>query len=411
MSWKEVKLGELYTAYNGLSKSKKFFGTGDPFLTFSTVFNNYFLPRKLTEYVQSTIQEQQNYSICRGDVFITRTSEKSDELGLSCVALKDYPKATYNGFTKRLRPINPDCVVPEYIGYYMRMPAFRQEFQAFSTMTTRASLRNDDLLGLTVLLPNIKTQERIAGILRHYDFLIENNQKQIKLLEEAAQRLYKEWFIDLRFPGHENVEIVDGVPEGWNIRPFKEVFSYVRGKSYKSSELSESEGVLLVNLKNINAFGGYKRNAEKRYLGTYKADQGLDAGDIVMGVTDMTQERRLVGHVAIVPDLGENMTLSMDLIKLIPKSVTRGYLYSAMRFGRYSEQISPFANGVNVLHLKPESIMNMIMVVPSRDILERYENIFESYREKIELLEKQSNYLTEARNRLLPKLMSGEIEV
>ena len=260
-------------------------------------------------------------------------------------------------------------------------------------------------------MPSIDIQNKIVDILSAYDDLIENNQKQIKLLEEAAQRLYKEWFIDLRFPGHENVEIVDGIPEGWNIRPFNEVFSYVRGKSYKSSELSESEGVLLVNLKNINAFGGYKRNAEKRYIGTYKADQRLDAGDIVMGVTDMTQERRLVGHVAIVPNLGENMIFSMDLIKLIPKAVTGSYLYSAMRFGRYSEQISPFANGVNVLHLKPEAIMNMIMVVPSKDVLERYENIFESYRKKIELLEKLSNYLTEARNRLLPKLMSGEIEV
>ena len=260
-------------------------------------------------------------------------------------------------------------------------------------------------------MPSIDIQNKIVDILSTYDDLIENNQKQIKLLEEAVQRLYKEWFIDLQFPGHENVEIVDGVPEGWNIRPFNEVFSYVRGKSYKSSELSESEGVLLVNLKNINAFGGYKRNAEKRYIGTYKADQRLDAGDIVMGVTDMTQERRLVGHVAIVPDLGENMTFSMDLIKLIPKSVTGSYLYSAMRFGRYSEQISPFANGVNVLHLKPEAIMNMIMVVPSKEVLERYENIFESYRKKIELLEKLSNYLTEARDRLLPKLMSGEIEV
>lgn len=260
-------------------------------------------------------------------------------------------------------------------------------------------------------MPSIDIQNKIVDILSAYDDLIENNQKQIKLLEEAAQRLYKEWFIDLRFPGHENVEIVDGIPEGWNIRPFNEVFSYVRGKSYKSSELSESEGVLLVNLKNINAFGGYKRNAEKRYIGTYKADQRLDAGDIVMGVTDMTQERRLVGHVAIVPNLGENMIFSMDLIKLIPKAVTGSYLYSAMRFGRYSEQISPFANGVNVLHLKPEAIMNMIMVVPSKDVLERYENIFESYRKKIELLEKLSNYLTEARDRLLPKLMSGEIEV
>ena len=298
---------------------------------------------------------------------------------------------------------------PLFYYYYFKSPL--SPVSTIVSQCAQAGIRGSDLSNLEVICPSRDIQDKIVDILSAYDDLIENNQKQIKLLEEATQRLYKEWFIDLRFPGHENVGIVDGVPEGWNIRPFNEVFSYVRGKSYKSSELSESEGVLLVNLKNINAFGGYKRNAEKRYLGTYKADQSLDAGDIVMGVTDMTQERRLVGHVAIVPDLGENMTFSMDLIKLIPKSVTRGYLYSAMRFGRYSEQISPFANGVNVLHLKPEAIMNMIMVVPSRDVLERYENLFESYRRKIELLEKQSNYLTEARDRLLPKLMSGEIEV
>ena len=299
----------------------------------------------------------------------------------------------------------------KYLYYWFQSYEGYQKVDAIAKGTAQKAVPITTLKQLELYAPIIDLQNKIVDILSTYDDLIENNQKQIKLLEEAAQRLYKEWFIDLRFPGHENVETVDGVPEGWNIRQFNEVFSYVRGKSYKSSELSESEGVLLVNLKNINAFGGYKRNAEKRYIGTYKADQRLDAGDIVMGVTDMTQERRLVGHVAIVPDLGENMTFSMDLIKLIPKSVTRSYLYSAMRFGRYSEQISPFANGVNVLHLKPEAIMNMIMVVPSKEVLERYENIFESYRKKIELLEKLSNYLTEARDRLLPKLMSGEIEV
>lgn len=303
-------------------------------------------------------------------------------------------------------------ILPEYLAYYMNGPIFDANIQAVRGGVAQGFMSLAKLGSIIIKYPeDINYQKKIVDILSTYDNLIENNQKQIKLLEEAAQRLYKEWFIDLRFPGHENVEIVDGIPEGWNIRPFNEVFSYVRGKSYKSSELSESEGVLLVNLKNINAFGGYKRNAEKRYIGTYKADQRLDAGDIVMGVTDMTQERRLVGHVAIVPDLGENMTFSMDLIKLIPKAVTGSYLYSAMRFGRYSEQISPFANGVNVLHLKPEAIMNMIMVVPSKDVLEQYENIFESYRKKIELLEKLSNYLTEARDRLLPKLMSMEIEV
>lgn len=215
MKWEKVKLGELYEVHNGLSKAGKFFGEGYPFLTFSTVFNNYFIPKQITDLVQSTEKEQESYSIRRGDVFVTRTSETSDELGMSCVALKDYPMATYNGFTKRMRPIT-NRVFPEYIGYYMRLPSFRGEFRAFSTMTTRASLRNEDLLGLEVKLPSIEIQKQIADILSAYDDLIENNQKQIKLLEEAAQRLYKEWFVDLRFPGHENTEIVDGVPEGWS---------------------------------------------------------------------------------------------------------------------------------------------------------------------------------------------------
>jgi len=193
-----VKLGDLYEVHNGLSKGGKFFGSGYPILTFSTVFNNYFIPEEITDYVQSTDKEQENYSICRGDVFVTRTSETSDELGMSCVALKDYPRATYNGFTKRLRPIT-DRVLPEYIGYYMRMPSFRGEFQAFSTMTTGASLKNEDLWGLKVALSAMETQKKIADILSAYDNLIENNQKQIKLLEEAAQRLYKEWFVDLHF--------------------------------------------------------------------------------------------------------------------------------------------------------------------------------------------------------------------
>ena len=194
--WKKVKLGELYEVHNGLSKGRQFFGTGFPFLTFSNVFNNWFLPKQLDSLVQTTDKEREACSIKAGDVFITRTSETMDELGMSSVALKDYPNATYNGFTKRLRPIT-DRVNPRYIGYYLRTPKFRGQFMAFSTMTTRASLANNDLLNMEVELPPMETQLRIASILSRYDSLIENYQKQIKLLEEAAQRLYKEWFLYL----------------------------------------------------------------------------------------------------------------------------------------------------------------------------------------------------------------------
>ena len=177
-NYKIITLGELYDVHNGMSKSGKYFGRGFPFLSFSTVFNNFFLPDELFDYVQSTDFERQNFSIRRGDVFVTRTSETSDELGMSCVALKDYPDATYNGFTKRMRPTT-DQVLPEFIGYYMRMPSFRNEFKAFSSMTTRASLKNEDLLSLSIRLPSFDQQKRIASFLRCYDYLIENNQRQI----------------------------------------------------------------------------------------------------------------------------------------------------------------------------------------------------------------------------------------
>ena len=147
--WKEYKLGEIYTVHNGLSKGGKFFGSGYPFLSFSTVFRNYFLPKDLSNLVQSTEKEQANFDIKKGDVFITRTSESADELGMSSVALRDYPLATYNGFTKRLRPKSEVEIEPKYIGYYLRSPKFRNNFYRLtSSMSTRASLSNADLLNM-----------------------------------------------------------------------------------------------------------------------------------------------------------------------------------------------------------------------------------------------------------------------
>jgi type I restriction enzyme S subunit len=267
------------------------------------------------------------------------------------------------------------------------------------------------LRALPVPVAPEKYMQRVIDILSAYDDLIENNQKQIKLLEEAAQRLYKEWFVDLRFPGHENVKIVDGVPEGWMFRPFSEVFEYVRGKSYTSKELSDVDGVLMVNLKNIRAFGGYNRNAEKRFTGQFKDNQTLTAGEVVMGVTDMTQERRLVGHVALVPDMDEPMTFSMDLIKIVPKLTDNLFIYSAFYYGGLSKQISPLANGVNVLHLKPEAMMGIEMLIPNTTIASLYRQQISPIMAQIELLQKQCDFAAEARDRLLPKLMSGELEV
>lgn len=259
--------------------------------------------------------------------------------------------------------------------------------------------------------PCLDTQKRIASALSAYDELIENNRKQIKLLEEAAQRLYKEWFVDLKFPGHETTPIVNGLPEGWRRESLLAQIDYVRGRSYRSEDLRGAGTPKLINLSNIASYGGWNAGAEKSYSGTYKENQVVAAGDIVMAVTDMTKERRLVGHVARVPKDAAGNIISMDLIKIVPQAVEPNYLYAYLRFSGIAEMIAMLANGTNVAHLKPESLIRAELLVPSRGVQLAYGSYVQAMFDGIENAEQQIASAREARDRLLPKLMSGEIEV
>ncbi len=400
--WKKVKLGELYEVHNGLSKGRQFFGSGYPFLTFSNVFNNWFLPEELESLVQSSEKERQTCSIKKGDVFITRTSETMDELGMSSVALKDYPNATYNGFTKRLRPLT-DEVIPEYIGYYLRSPKFRGKFMAFSTMTTRASLANDDLLSMEVDIPEKAIQQRIATILSRYDSLIENYQKQIKLLEESAQRLYKEWFIDLRFPGYENTKIVDGVPEGWEKKKIKDLVDLKSGYAFKSSAFVEKGKYKIVTIKNVK--DGVFDGDNVSYLNSVPEKMPshciLQTGDILLSLTGN------VGRICMV--VGDNYLLNQRVAKL--ESKFPAFTYCLFRHYDTFVAINNLANGAAQQNVSPIRIGEMDMLVANDKIMHHFEKAAENIRTNILNLFSQIRHLTEARDRLLPKLMSGEIEV
>ncbi|MFO4687589.1 restriction endonuclease subunit S [Vibrio cholerae] len=194
--WKTARLLDQYEVRSGLSKPAKDFGTGYPFLTFKDVFYNYFTPEVLGDLVESTDKERDGCSVKRGDVFLTRTSETMNELGMSCVALKDYEGATFNGFCKRLRP-NEQCeLVPEYVGYYLRSPKFRQAMVAFSTMSTRASLNNEMIGRLEISYPPKEAQRHIAHVLKTLDNKITLNRQINQTLEQMAQALFKSWFVD-----------------------------------------------------------------------------------------------------------------------------------------------------------------------------------------------------------------------
>lgn len=405
MSMEKVTLGELYTVHNGLSKGRKFFGSGYPFLSFSTVFNNYFIPNELVDLVQSDEKEQNIYSISRGDVFVTRTSETSDELGMSCVALKDYPRATYNGFTKRMRPIATDLVHPEYIGYYMRMPSFRGEFQAFSTMTTRASLRNEDLLSLTILLPPMEQQIKIAEVLQTYDKLIENNQKQIKLLEEAAQRLYKEWFVDLRFPGYEDVKVVDGVPEGWRYKRVEEFGEVITGKTPLTSKTEYYGGnIPFVTIPDMhgNVFPLVTEKTLTKVGADTQKNKYLPVNSVIVSC---------IATVGLVNIAVEACQTNQQINSVILQNDNELYFFyeSMKRIKALLDGVG--SNGATMTNVNKTKFSNIKVLYPVEDLIKRYNELCKPIFDKILALSKSIIKAEQARDRLLPKLMNGEFEV
>lgn len=405
--WKKVKLGEICGRVTS---------GGTPKANVSSYYNPPTIPWLKTKEVNyCRITETENYiseeglknssaKIISPNSVIIAMYGQGDTAGR--VAINKIPLATNQACCN----LTIDKSKADFEFIYYQLCTLYDKLVSLKAGAAQPNLNARIIKNLEIIMPSLPIQHHIANILSRYDSLIENYQKQIKLLEEAAQRLYKEWFIDLRFPGHENTKIVDGVPEGWEKKKLCELFSFVRGKSYTSKELSD-EGTIMVNLKNIQSFGGYKSDVEKHFIGTFKEEQTLMKGDLIMGVTDMTQERRLVGSVALIPDFKETATFSMDLIKLISFKLPNIYLYCAMRYGDVSRQIAPLANGVNVLHLKPEAISNIEMVVASDSIIEKFVSYTSKTIESILSLQSQLRLLTEARDRLLPKLMNGEIEV
>ena len=302
-----------------------------------------------------------------------------------------------------------------FIKYYLT--TIKPQLRSITKGATQDNLSVSKLLLFDILTPPLPIQRKIAGILSAYDDLIENNTRRIEILEEMARSIYREWFVNFRFPSHEQVQMVDSelglIPEGWEIKKVSEVANFYRGKSYKSAELVENGGLPFLNLKCIKRDGGFRDDGLKRFNGSYKETQTARVGDIIMAVTDMTQERRIVARSALVPRTGEDLfVLSMDLVKIAPKDVVfSNYLYGMLRFSRFADQVKGYANGANVLHLNPSRIEEFKFAFPPKDLRKNYASFCGSIYQECEILILKNQNLRKTRDLLLPRLISGEIDV
>ena len=274
----------------------------------------------------------------------------------------------------------------------------------------QASITLDTIFRFKFKAHNFAEQKRIADILSTYDNLIENNNKRIKLLEQMAENLYKEWFVRFRFPGYENEHFIEDIPSSWSYVQLGDIASFDRGISYSSDEINCDDGINLINLKNVQSYGGFRRDGTKQYNGKYKESQIVVAGDLILGVTDMTQDRRTVGSVALIPLLSGTSVISADLVKVNLK-VPNVFFYCMCRYGFYSKYFSQFANGANVLHLKPNILLNKKILLPIAGLIEAFAEKVQPMIDIVDDLNCQNDLLTKQRDMLLPRLMSGKLEV
>lgn len=283
-------------------------------------------------------------------------------------------------------------------------------FQQISKGTTQDNLSLDKICRVKLRVPDYDTQVKVASILATYDTAIENNNKRIHLLEQMAESLYKEWFVRFRFPGYEDEHFIEDIPSSWNYVQLGDIASFDRGISYSSDEINCDDGINLVNLKNIQSYGGFRRDGTKQYNGKYKDSQIVAAGDLILGVTDMTQDRRTVGSVALIPQISGTSAISADLVKVNLK-VANVFFYCMCRYGFYSKYFSQFANGANVLHLKPNVLLNKKILLPTAELIEAFAEKVQPMIDILDDLNRQNDLLTKQRDLLLPRLMSGKLEV
>lgn len=283
-------------------------------------------------------------------------------------------------------------------------------FQQISKGTTQDNLSLDKICRVKLRVLDYDTQVKVASILATYDTAIENNNKRIHLLEQMAESLYKEWFVRFRFPGYEDEHFIEDIPSSWNYVQLGDIASFDRGISYSSDEINCDDGINLVNLKNIQSYGGFRRDGTKQYNGKYKDSQIVAAGDLILGVTDMTQDRRTVGSVALIPQISGTSAISADLVKVNLK-VANVFFYCMCRYGFYSKYFSQFANGANVLHLKPNVLLNKKILLPTAKLIEAFAEKVQPMIDILDDLNRQNDLLTKQRDLLLPRLMSGKLEV
>ena len=396
----KVYFKDLFDVSSGLSKGAKELANGDnPFLTFKTIFSNTFLPDVITDTANTNEIEQEKYSVQRGDVFLTRTSETTNELGMSSVALKDYPNAVFNGFSKRLRlkPEISTAIDLKYLGYFLRSRLFRDQVDAMSNTSTRASLNIEMINRLYLVLPDLSMQEKIGNTLYLLDDKIKNNSAINQNLQKQAKTVFD--------------SIINNTTQSERLSSF---ISIKHGFAFKGDGIApEDNGIVLVTPGNFKIGGGFQENKCKFFHSEYSNDYVLQPNDLIITMTDLSKDGDTLGYGALVPCNSDRVYLHnqrIGLVRFLTDTLPKDYVYWFLRSDYYHKCIVGSASGSTVKHTSPSRILEQIIPIPQESDYDKI-ILLQIIDNTIASNELESIRLQRIRDVLLPRLMSGELDV
>ena len=405
--WKKVKLGEIASAiqtgpFGSQLHQSDYSDVGTPVVMPKDIVCGKIDVSAIARVESLHVERLSRHKINEGDILYARRGD------VGKCAYTDKSQTGWLCGTGCLRvTVDKAKAMPEFVFFQLQKKDTVGWVEKHAIGATMLNLNTSILSNVPIELPSLSTQHRIATILSRYDSLIENYQKQIKLLEEAAQRLYKEWFVDLHFPGHENTKIVDGVPEGWEKKKISDVCDTIGGGTPSTKVASFYEGgtISWVTPTDIT------KNNSLCLLNTEKkiTNEGLNHSSAKMvpkGAILMTS-RASVGFFGICDF---EVCTNQGFISCVPfeKDFQMYLLYNLIN---RVEEIRIKAGGATYLEISKSVFRNFDIICPAPNVSKRFQRKAHSLLERTRIIAKQIRLLTEARDRLLPKLMSGEIDV
>ena len=385
---KEIKFSDLYLEPSKNGLSIKFV---DDFLGYKIVnMKELFAFPIIKEEVEMrkvrlSHNEINRFKLKKGDLLFGRRSLVFDGAGKSTLFNSVEENVIFESSIIRVR-VDESKAYPMYLKYFFESPYGKSKIWAIIAGTAVFGIRSSDLANIKFNLPEINTQQKIAFILSVYDELIENNKQRIKLLEEMAEEIYKEWFVRLRFPGYENTKIVDGLPEGWENGTIGDLVEFKKGKNITLDTVSEGNVPVVAG----GLTPAYYHNVANTISPTITISaSGANAGFVNLYYEDIW---------------------ASDCSFLDSKSTDTLFFFYLTLKTRQNE-VFFLQKGSAQPHVYPKDIMTLKMKIPSNDLIEKFEDLVFTFFEEIKILSQKNQLLQETRDLLLPRLISGKLSV